>query len=134
MRAPREIPPPLELECLKALWSLGEASVKDVQAALVRDRKLAYTTVMTILERLARKGGVMRRKSGRAYLYSPRLSREYLRQLAARELIDGFFDGSEEALIDFVQTGRARPAAMAAAAGAHPVDTSDRPPLDASLL
>ena len=68
--------PPLELECLKALWSLGEASVKDVQAALVRDRKLAYTTVMTILERLARKGGVMRRKSGRAYLYSPRLSRE----------------------------------------------------------
>jgi len=119
---------------LKALWSLGEASVKDVQAALVRDRKLAYTTVMTILERLARKGGVMRRKSGRAYLYSPRLSREYLRQLAARELIDGFFDGSEEALIDFVQTGRARPAAMAAAAGAHPVDTSDRPPLDASLL
>src|SRR5277367_3767723 len=58
----REIPPPLEVECLKALWTLGEANVKDVRKALTGNRNLAYTTVMTVLDRLARKGGVSRRK------------------------------------------------------------------------
>ncbi|MCC6394611.1 MAG: BlaI/MecI/CopY family transcriptional regulator, partial [Bryobacterales bacterium] len=46
-RQPKEIPPPLELECLKALWAIGEGNVRAVQAQMEARRKLAYTTVMT---------------------------------------------------------------------------------------
>ncbi|MEK7407556.1 MAG: BlaI/MecI/CopY family transcriptional regulator, partial [Acidobacteriota bacterium] len=77
---PREIPPPLELECLKVLWQLGEGRVRDVRQALLPGRKLAYTTVMTVLDRLARKGGVERRKVGRSFLYWPLLSRDQVRR------------------------------------------------------
>ena len=98
----REIPPPLELECLKALWVLGEGSVKDVRELVTRDRNLAYTTIMTVLERLARRGGVARRKNGRFFLYSPLIERDVLRRVAVRELVDRFFDGDPRALIRFV--------------------------------
>jgi len=106
---PREIPPPLELECLKALWNLGEANVKDVRQALAASRKLAYTTVMTVLDRLARKGAAERRKVGRSFVYMPALSRDVLRRAAVRELVDSFFDGSPEKLLAFLQGAPAEP-------------------------
>ena len=102
-----EIPPPLELECLKVLWNLGKGSVKDVRQGLTANRNLAYTTVMTVLDRLARKGGVARRKVGRSFLYEPVLSREALRRLAVRDLVDCFFEGSEEALLAYMRDGNA---------------------------
>ncbi|MEO8125846.1 MAG: BlaI/MecI/CopY family transcriptional regulator [Bryobacteraceae bacterium] len=100
---PREIPPPLELQCLKALWELGEANVKDVRSLLTGNRKLAYTTVMTVLDRLERRGGVRRRKIGRSFVYTPTLSRESLRQLALKEFVDSFFDGSTDSLKDYLE-------------------------------
>ena len=72
------IPPPLELECLKALWTLGEGNVSQVRQELAGTRPLAYTTVMTVLDRLAHKGVISRRKAGRAFLYVPQVSRETL--------------------------------------------------------
>ena len=72
----KQIPPPLELECLKALWRLGEGSARDVREALLQDRPLAYTTVMTMLDRLAKKGGLSRRKVGRAYVYAPAVTQD----------------------------------------------------------
>lgn len=132
MRKPgqREIPPPLELECLKALWEMGEANVKDVRIALTRNRKLAYTTVMTLLERLARKGGVTRRKVGRAFVYAPLFSRDRLRELALQELINSFFDGSEQDLVGYLTGIKNR-------TGTVPVSASrdfDPAPLDTALL
>ena len=108
---PRDIPPPLELECLKALWRLGEASVKDVRNDLAASRTLAYTTVMTLMERLVRKGGAVRRKSGRMFLYSAVLPRDHARRLAVQELVDSFFGGSVEELLAFLQGQAAAPAA-----------------------
>ncbi|MCZ2075939.1 MAG: BlaI/MecI/CopY family transcriptional regulator [Bryobacteraceae bacterium] len=105
MRKPgprRDIPPPLELECLKVLWSTGESNVKTVRDALMKDRVLAYTTVMTVLDRLAKRGGVSRRKIGRAFVYSPLLSREALRKAAVAELVESYFDGSEDALVKYL--------------------------------
>ena len=125
-RASRELPAPLELECLKALWRLGQGNVGQVRQALLPRRDLAYTTVMTVLDRLARKGGVERRKVGRSFLYSPQVSRDTLRRAALRELMDSFFEGSEEELLSFlrnrqpVSNGAERP-------------VSDRP-MDPSLL
>ncbi|MCC7175272.1 MAG: BlaI/MecI/CopY family transcriptional regulator [Bryobacterales bacterium] len=99
---PRDIPPPLELECLKVLWKLGECSVKDVRGDLAGSRNLAYTTVMTLLERLVKKGSAGRRKSGRMFLYAPVLPRDEARRLAVQELVNSFFDGSVEELLAFL--------------------------------
>ena len=69
------LPPALELEVLKILWSDdGELSVAEVQEAMKPYRPLAYTTVLTLLERLYRKGHVSRRKQGRGYSYRPVLA------------------------------------------------------------
>ncbi|HEY2434444.1 MAG TPA: BlaI/MecI/CopY family transcriptional regulator [Vicinamibacterales bacterium] len=64
----------LELRVLDALWALGrEAAVRDVLEAFPT---AAYTTVMTTMERLHRKGVLTRRKDGRAFLYAPVASRD----------------------------------------------------------
>src|SRR5579872_5890985 len=89
---------PLELECMNALWPLGEATVRDIQQALVPTRPRAYTTVMTILDRLAKKGVVVRRKAGRAWIYQAGLSAEQARTDAIAKIVHGFFEGSAEAL------------------------------------
>jgi BlaI family transcriptional regulator, penicillinase repressor len=104
---PRDIPPPLELECLKALWGMGEGTVRDVREILVGNRNLAYTTVMTVLDRLEKRGGVSRRKHGRSFIYVPKVSQEAVRGYAVKELIDTFFGGSEEALRSYLQSNSA---------------------------
>ncbi len=109
----RELPPPLELRCLRALWTLGHGNVSEVQQALAPEKALAYTTVMTLLERLLRKGNVSRRKSGRAFVYSPAVTRETLRRVAVRQLTETFFDGSETALLRYLETNGGPPPSMA---------------------
>jgi predicted transcriptional regulator len=114
------------LECLKALWKLGEASVRDVREYLAASRGLAYTTVMTLLDRLTRKGATARRKVGRQFLYSPVLQREVVRGLAIKELVDGLFDGSEADLAARLQGPVEAPA---------PAETQpDEAELDTALL
>ena len=108
-KTPRDVPPPLELACLKALWSLQEGKVRAVQEVVARSRPLAYTTIMTVLDRLVRKGKLNRRKVGRAFVYAPEASRDSMRRAALRELIEGYFDGSEAELLEFL-----RPVAVAA--------------------
>lgn len=102
-RAARDVPPPLELLCLKALWTLEEGSVGDVRRIVSETRPLAYTTIMTVLDRLVRKGRLTRRKNGRAFVYAPQDSRDSLRRAAVRELLEGFFDGSEAELLAFLR-------------------------------
>jgi BlaI family penicillinase repressor len=89
---------PFELDCMNALWPLGEATVKQVRESLMARRPRAYTTIMTILDRLAQKGIVSRRKVGRAYLYRASLQVSEAQQSAVQHLVAGFFGGSREAL------------------------------------
>ena len=89
---------PFELDCMNALWPLGEATVKQVQESLMARRPRAYTTIMTILDRLEQKGIVTRRKVGRAYLYRASLLATEAQQSAVQQLVAGFFGGSREAL------------------------------------
>jgi len=86
-RMVRDIPPPLELACLTVLWGLEQGSVKDVRQAVAASHPLAYTTVMTVLDRLARRGLITRTKAGRAFVYAPAVSRDKLRRLALQEFL-----------------------------------------------
>jgi predicted transcriptional regulator len=117
-RGARDIPPPLELECLSVLWRLGESNVRTVQEALAANRPLAYTTVMTMLERLARKQLVSRRKAGRHFLYASQVDRNTVRQNAVRNLVDSLFDASPAQLMAFLAAEAAGPAPLTAAATA----------------
>ena len=67
----------LEAAVMDVLWGdAGPCRVRDVRARLAPARPLAYTTVMTVLDNLHRKGWVQRELDGRAYLYTPAASRE----------------------------------------------------------
>src|SRR5579863_5626968 len=118
----RDVPPPLELLCLKALWSLQQGTVKDVQRIVSETRPLAYTTIMTVLDRLVHKGKLTRQKVGRAFLYSPHTPRDVMRRAAIRELVEGYFDGSEQQLIEFL---RESPQAVAAVVGGAPAPVNN---------
>ena len=79
---------PLESDVLRVLWNKGESTVRDVLEAL--DRPLAYTTVMTTLDRLFKKGLLDRHKSERSFRYVPSgrsLSTGNLSDGATRELL-----------------------------------------------
>jgi BlaI family transcriptional regulator, penicillinase repressor len=98
---------PLELECMNMLWPLGEATVREIRDRLIPRRARAYTTIMTIMDRLARKGVVERRKSGRAYVYRARLAAEEARSQALAQILENFFGGSKEALLAQLGAGAA---------------------------
>ncbi len=83
---------PLELQVMEIIWASGRSnSVRDVVEKL--ESKLAYTTVMTTLDRLYKKGLLERQKSERAFLYSPRLSSLEWEQRRAGHLVAGFLAG-----------------------------------------
>jgi predicted transcriptional regulator len=80
---------------MEALWSDGEGNVREVGARL--GRPLAYTTVMTTLDRLYKKGLLDRRKQDRAFVYAPRYSRIEWQQKRAGEFLAGYLSGPDTA-------------------------------------
>jgi BlaI family transcriptional regulator, penicillinase repressor len=111
---------PLELDCMNTLWPVGQATVREIRDLLAERRPRAYTTIMTIMDRLARKGVVERVKAGRAYVYRARLTAEEARAQAVGQVLENFFGGSREALIAHlgsVSFALRRAAAGASAAG-----------------
>ncbi len=100
----RELPPPLEMACLNALWEIGEGNVEDVRRVIAQDRQLAYTTVLTLLDRLARRGAVSRRREGRGFRYQPTAERDKVRVMALRMFLDHHFSGSLAKLRAFLET------------------------------
>ena len=104
------VPPPLhelESEAMEELWRLGEGTVRDVLEALNRRAKKprAYTTVMTVMARLDRKGLLTRRlRDPKTYLYTPVLSRdEYLEARARAEVEALVKQYGELALVSFTR-------------------------------
>src|SRR6202167_4236185 len=90
---------PLELDCMNTLWPIGQGTVREIRDLLAARRPRAYTTIMTIMDRLARKGIVERAKGGRASVYRRRLSAEDARAQALGQVLESFFGGSKEALL-----------------------------------
>ncbi len=126
---------PLELDCMTTLWPMGEGTVREIRDQLAPRLPRAYTTIMTIMDRLARKGVVERRKVGRAYRYRPNLSAAEAREHALGQVVESFFGGSKEAVIEQLGLGIAsgRAVMAAAAAGSRPaVRESVRPAASAT--
>ena len=82
----------LERQVLEETWRRGETSVRDIY--LTFNEKIAYTTVMTTLDRLYKKRLLSRRKDGRAFIYSPRVTRAEFEQGIAEDVIDGLLGSS----------------------------------------
>jgi predicted transcriptional regulator len=101
---------PLEAEVMDALWATGEPmSVRTVLDALNESRRqpLAYTTVMTVMTRLAEKQVLRRTAAGRAFVYEPRVSNEAA--AAVRGVVRNF---GSAAVAQFVEEARADPALL----------------------
>ena len=84
---------PLEVTVMEILWARGESNVRDVVDRL--GRPLAYTTVMTTLDRLFKKGLLNRRKADRAFFYSPSLNHEEWEHKRAGDFVAGFLSVAE---------------------------------------
>jgi predicted transcriptional regulator len=84
---------PLEVAVMEILWSRGECVVRDVVDRI--GRPLAYTTVMTTLDRLYKKGLLERRKCERAFLYRPRLTREEWDHKRTGDFVAGFLNSTK---------------------------------------
>ena len=93
---------PLELDIMKAVWRLAPVTVRDVQQAIRPSRNLAYTTVMTIMDRLYHKGFLTRRLESRTHLYEPTIAFADVRDEAVRTLLTNFFGGSQGELREFL--------------------------------
>lgn len=107
---------------MKSLWALEEGTVAQVQQRLRPARNLAYTTVMTLLDRLDKKGAVSRRKEGRSYVYRPILTRRAELERALDRLVEDFFNGSREELRAYL-TGAAIAVTEAAQSEEEPIDS-----------
>ena len=85
-----------ELDVMKAIWTLGrEAAVGEIHEAMQKaGSELAFTTVQTMLQRLAAKGQLRRRLAGRVYHYAPAVKEPAAARVALRTLVDRFFGGS----------------------------------------
>ena len=99
-RRPREVASValgrLERQVLEETWRRGETSVRDVFIAF--DERVAYTTLMTTLDRLYKKRLLSRRKGGRAFLYSPLVTREELERGIREDVIEGLLGRGAEAV------------------------------------
>ncbi len=89
----------VELELMTILWKISEGTVNDVLAALPSTRKLAYTSVSTILRILEQKGIVGSRKEGRGHVYIPRLTKDVYEATTLHHLVKRVFDGTPAALV-----------------------------------
>jgi len=89
----------LEAQIMPIMWRRETATVKQVHREIVDWRDLAYTTVMTTMERLAEKGVLKREKRGLAYVYTLAHSREEYAAQAVRQIIEQVLDGDATALV-----------------------------------
>jgi len=82
----------LEQEILEIIWDLGCASAKDIHDRILADpdRELAYASVMTVLQRLTKKGWLTHKKKGRAFFWYPLISREQAQAVQSYEQLHNF--------------------------------------------
>jgi BlaI family transcriptional regulator, penicillinase repressor len=107
MRKPPATLTTQELAIMKVVWRLGTATVREVYEALRENRRVAYTTVMTMMNILEAKGFLKKDKEDRAYRYRPARAEQATITSMVSEFVDRVFDGaSRPLLLHLVTSGR----------------------------
>jgi BlaI family transcriptional regulator, penicillinase repressor len=99
MRRPSTTLTSAEIEIMHVVWSLGHATVRDVYEALLRRRKVAYTSVMTVMKILEEKGHLKKKQDDRAYVYRPARPRAQVVSAMVRDFVDRVFQGATKPLL-----------------------------------
>jgi BlaI family penicillinase repressor len=99
MRPPSKTLTDQELEIMKIVWERQTATVRDVYEALLEHRRVAYTTVMTMMKILEHKGYLNRKQVDRAYVYRPAQPKSRVIGAMVRDFVNRVFNGSAEPLL-----------------------------------
>ncbi|HJS07803.1 MAG TPA: BlaI/MecI/CopY family transcriptional regulator [Pirellulales bacterium] len=89
----------LQAEVMEIVWDKGQATVADVVEAISRRRPVTYTTVLVAMQKLRRKGWLKHKSEGRAYVYSPRRTREQVHGGLLKEFLRSAFGGDARLLL-----------------------------------
>jgi BlaI family penicillinase repressor len=89
----------LQAEVMEIVWTKGEATVADVVEIIARRRPVTYTTVLVAMQKLDQKGWLKHRSEGRAYVYSPRRSREQVHGGLLKDFLRSAFRGDPRLLL-----------------------------------
>ncbi|MEP7167430.1 MAG: BlaI/MecI/CopY family transcriptional regulator [Candidatus Woesebacteria bacterium] len=96
---------PLEQEVMNIVWQLQECSIRDVMEKLNQDKKLAYTTIATLLQRLLQKGFVCRNTESSVLSYTPKVSKERYSSTMATSFVHNFLSSfGETAIVSFADS------------------------------
>lgn len=98
-RSRKAVPTDLELEILKTIWQRGKATVREVFDDMSAKRKIAYTTVLTMMGVLEHKGHLKKKAGERAYVYYPVAPQDKVVQGMVDEFVNRVFDGSAGPLL-----------------------------------
>jgi predicted transcriptional regulator len=110
---PTQKPSGLEQQVLSVLWEKGSGTVRDVIAALPDGKQRAYTTLLTVLQVLEKKGLVRHTRDGLTYLYHPNVTREQVVQPLLKGLVQGVFGGEPARVVQaLLDTGAVGPAEL----------------------
>ena len=93
----------LEADVLRVVWDRGEVTVRDVYEQLRESRRIAYTTVMSVLRNLAAKGLLEQDKSAAAYVYRAKVTDEQVARGILDALVDKIMGGNREPLIEYLR-------------------------------
>ncbi len=98
-RSTSKHPTELELEILKVLWRDGPLTGREVRDRLAEVRDLAYTSVMTVMGIMEDKGYVKRKKSGKTFIYSPRITEAATKKRMLKDVVDRVYEGSTMSVV-----------------------------------
>ncbi len=93
---------PVELELMEILWKIDQGTVRDVMAHLSKSRKLAYTSVSTILRILQQKKILIAKKMGRQHIYLPALSKKIFAMHSVKKMVNQIFSGNSVELVAYL--------------------------------
>jgi predicted transcriptional regulator len=99
MRTPQSTLTQQELAIMKVVWRLGTSTVREVYEALRERRQIAYTTVMTMLGILEKKGYLKKELVDRAHVYKPAKKRQQVIGAMVRDFVERVFDGASDSLL-----------------------------------
>ena len=93
---------PQEIKIMKIVWENGNATAKLVFENIYKERQISYTTIMTMMRILEKKGVLAHSIQGRAYLYRPLISRRQAIRNQIHDLLGKYFDNEPDKMIDFL--------------------------------